>query len=43
MFFGFIGKEAVAAGQTNHLLSLGLITYEYICLRDEKIRLGVAF
>ena len=43
MFYGFFGiVENYTDGQ-KHLRSLGLIVYDYVCLRDEKARLGENF
>ena len=50
-FFGFIGREELisVAGQPQvgdgnlMLVSLGIVTYDFNCLRDEKSRLGSDF
>ena len=50
-FFGFIGREELVgiAGQPQvgdgnlMLVSLGIVTYNFACLRDEKSRLGSDF
>ena len=50
-FFGFIGREELIsiAGQPQvgdgnlMLVSLGIVTYNFNCLRDEKSRLGSDF
>ena len=51
-FFGFIGREELIsvagqpqddAGRSLMLVSLGIVTYNFACLRDEKSRLGSDF
>lgn len=48
-FFGFQGRvdRNSQAQQTNnaseHLLALGIVSYHYLCLRDEKSRQGADF
>ena len=51
-FFGFLGREELVTvagqpttgeGDTLMLVSLGIVTYNFGCLRDEKSRLGSDF
>ena len=43
-FFGFMdAEEWVEENQGNMLVSLGIVSYIYECLRDEKSRLGADF
>ena len=43
MFYGFFGVVEQQAGEQRYLRQLGLIVYDYVCLRDEKYRLGANF
>ena len=40
MLYGFLGRMD---RDTGYLVALGLVTYDYVCVNDEKIRLGNNF
>lgn len=41
-FFGFVGREELN-GDDMVLTALGLIAYDYKCVKDEQTRLGEEF
>ena len=46
-FFGFLASEELEnelfGREHDHLLQIGIVSYNYVCVRDEKSRLGNYF